>query len=250
MDRTSLAFGTGAVLLLAAMIGFTQGRSDPRVDRLALRVDSLAGTLTDVVATLERANPPPPPDTIAIQASGLARGAPDAPVTMVEFLDYECPFCRRFHTETMPTLLEEYVATGQLRVVVRDRPLPMHENAVPAARAARCAAEQGDDAYWRFSDALVAAGAPLDRERVLEVATGAGIDTDLLAACLDSDRHVAAIEADAAAAADAGVTGTPTFVIGPSADDGHIRGRAIRGAYPIETFRSAIDGALAAASDS
>lgn len=250
MNRTTLAFGTGAVLLLAATIGVTQGRSDPRVEQLALRVDSLAGTLTDVVATLERANPPPPPDTLAVQATGFVRGAPDAPVTMVEFLDYECPFCQRFHTETMPILLTEYVETGKLRIVVRDNPLPMHENAVPAARAARCAAEQGEDTYWRFSDALVAAGAPLDRGRVLDVATGAGVDTAGLSACLGSDRHIASVDADAASAAEAGVTGTPTFVIGPSREGGPIRGRAIRGAYPIETFRSAIDEALAAASDS
>lgn len=250
MNRTTLAFGTGAVLLLAATIGFTQGRSDPRVEQLALRVDSLAGTLTDVVATLERTNPPPPPDTLAIEATGLTRGAPDAPITMVEFLDYECPFCQRFHTETMPALLTEYVETGKLRIVLRDNPLPMHENAVPAARAARCAAEQGEDAYWRFSDALVAAGAPLDRERVFDVATGAGVDTAALSACVGSERHTDAIEADASAAADAGVTGTPTFVIGPSREDGPIRGRTIRGAYPIEAFRSAIDEALAVASDS
>ncbi|MGI9038760.1 MAG: DsbA family protein [Gemmatimonadota bacterium] len=203
-----------------------------------------------MVAAVDRANPAPQPDTIEIGSAGLARGSDDAPITLVEFLDYECPFCQKFHAETMPTLVDEYVETGKVRVVLRDNPLPFHENALPAALAARCAGEQGNAAFWRFADAQAAAGAPLDGQRIDEIVRQVGLDGAALSDCVESGRHEDAIKADAAAAAAAGLSGTPMFIVGPSSSDGTIRGRVIRGAYPIETFRSAIDDALAAISES
>jgi len=209
---------TGGIVTAVVLTGLLQGRSEARFDRLA--------------------------------TAGMARGSDDAPVTMVEFLDYECPFCQQFHTETMPKLIEEYVDTGRLRFVLRDNPLGFHENALPAARAVRCAGEQGDEAFWQLSDALVAAGAPLDAGRISAAAAEMNLNTGDLASCMSSGRYDAAIQADASAASEAGLTGTPMFIIGPSNGDGSIRGRVIRGAYPIETFRTAIDEALESASAS
>lgn len=249
MKQGTVLFGVGA-LVIALVAGAFWGKADGRVDRLAVRVDSLAVSLAQVVEAVESSRPTPQPDTIDIGSVGMTRGSPDAPVTMVEFLDYECPFCQKFHTETMPKLIEEYVDTGKLRLVLRDNPLDFHEYALPAARAVRCAGEQGDDAYWRLSDALVAAGAPLDADRVMVAAGEAGVDAAALAACVSTTRHDASIAADAAAAAEAGLTGTPMFIVGPSTSDGSMRGRVIRGAYPIETFRAAIDEALASRAES
>lgn len=249
MNSSKAWLGAG-IVGAALLIGLSLGRADTRVDRLAIRVDSLAVSLGQVVEAVEASRPAPQPDTIEVQAVGMARGSDDAPITMVEFLDYECPFCQQFHAETLPTLLEEYVATGKLRFVLRDNPLGFHENALPAARAVRCAGEQGEGAFWRFSDALVNAGAPLDEPRILAVAGDAGLDHSMLAACLSTDRHDTAIQADMAAAAEAGLTGTPMFIVGPSSNDGLVRGRVIRGAYPIDTFRATIDEALASASES
>lgn len=249
MNSSKAWLGAG-IVGAALLIGLSLGRADTRVDRLAIRVDSLAVSLGQVVEAVEASRPALQPDTIEIGTVGMARGSEDAPITMVEFLDYECPFCQQFHAETMPTLIEEYVATGKLRFVLRDNPLGFHEYALPAARAVRCAGEHGDEAYWRLSDALVAAGTQLDAEAISAVATGLSLNTADLASCISSGRHDAAIEADASAAAAAGLTGTPVFIIGPSSTDGSIRGRVIRGAYPIETFRTAIDEALASASQS
>lgn len=241
----------GAGIVTAAMIvGLTEGRSNSKFDRLATRVDSLAVSLTNVVAAVDRANPAPKPDTIDIGATGFARGSVDAPITMVEFLDYECPFCQRFHTATMPTLLKEYVETGKLRIVMRDNPLPFHENAMPAARAARCAAEQGTEVYWQVADAMASGSTPLGEALISDLASHFGLDAAQLAECASSDRYDTAIQADVAAAAEAGLSGTPMFIVGPSRPDGQFRGRVIRGAYPIETFRAAIDDALAAVSTS
>lgn len=249
MNSSRAWLGIG-VVGAAILIGLSLGRADTRVDRLAIRVDSLAVSLGQVVEAVEASRPAPQPDTVEVGTVGMSRGSDDAPITMVEFLDYECPFCQQFHAETLPTLIEEYVATGKLRFVLRDNPLGFHENALPAARAVRCAGEDGDEAFWRLSDALVAAGAPLDAERISAVANDVSLNAADLASCISSGRHDAAIEADASAAASAGLTGTPVFVVGPSSPYGSIRGRVIRGAYPIETFRTAIDEALASASQS
>lgn len=250
MERRTLIFGGGIVLAAIALVGASQSRSDSRVNRLALRVDSLALTLTDVVASVQLAHPPPPPDTIEIAATGMVRGRVDAPVTMVEFLDYECPFCRRFHAETMPTLIAEYVESGELRIVLRDYPLPIHEQALPAARAARCMAELDPGNFWQFSDAMLAPDSQLDDARFRHLATGFGLDPEAFATCTASDRHDESIQEDGEAARRAGLSGTPSFIIGPSEADGSIRGRTIRGAYPLETFRAAIDGALQQATGS
>lgn len=250
MQRRTLTLGGGIVLAAVALVGASQGRSDSRVNRLALRVDSLALTLTDVVTSVERAHPPPPPDTIEVEAIGLVRGRADAPVTMVEFLDYECPFCRRFHAETMPTLIAEYVESGELRIVLRDHPLPMHEQAMPAARAARCMAELDPGSFWQFSDALLAPDSQLDEARFRHLATRFGLDPQAFSTCASSDRHDESIQEDGEAARQAGLSGTPSFIIGPSEPDGFIRGRIIRGAYPIEAFRAAIDEALQGATGS
>lgn len=244
MNRPKYWLGAATAVLVALVLGVTHGRADARVDRLSLRVDSLATTLTDVVDAIDRANPPPLPDTIQIEATGIVRGDADAPVTMVEFLDYQCPFCRKFHAETMPSLLDDYVDTRKLRIVLRDHPLPMHEHAMPAARAARCAEAQDPQAFWRFSDALLGTDEAPNATAIGELAEDVGLDRAALTDCMASGRYDEAIQADKKAANTAGLSGTPAFIIGPSAEDVPFRGRVIRGAYPIETFRSTIDTAL------
>lgn len=250
MENRTIAVA-GIVLLAVLVAGWAQGRTDARVDGLALRLDSLAVTLTDVVTAVQQArsgpSAAPAADTLRIDAPGPFRGSPTAPVTLVEFIDYECPFCRRFHTETLPVLLEEYVDTGRLRIVLRDQPLPSHPNALPAARTARCVAEQGERLYWQYSDALLAVRGPLDDVIVKATAADVGADVAALEQCIASGRRDDAIATDTRAAAEAGLTGTPSFIIGPTGPDGTVRGRVIRGAYPTDVFRDAIEGALNAA---
>ncbi|HER19514.1 MAG TPA: hypothetical protein ENO14_00540, partial [Chromatiales bacterium] len=143
-----------------------------------------------------------------------------------------------------PALLDEYVDTGRLRIVLRDQPLPSHPNALSAARAVRCVAEQNESLYWRYSDALLAFHEPLDPERMRTAGAKVGADVAALKQCIASGRHDEAIASDARAAAEAGLTGTPSFVIGPTDPDGTVRGRVIRGAYPIDVFRNTIERAL------
>jgi len=171
-------------------------------------------------------------------------GRNDAPVTLVEFSDYQCPFCQRFFATTLPALKKDYIDTGKLRFVYRDFPLEMHPHAREAAVAAHCAGEQGK--YWEMHDALFQYQAALAPAQLAERARALGLDSSRFDQCLTSGRHTASIERGLADGAAAGVQGTPGFVVGKTQPGDTIQGTPIRGAQPLETFRRIIEQLLAA----
>jgi protein-disulfide isomerase len=190
------------------------------------------------------AAPPRAPDRLTVSVKGSpALGRAGAPLTLVEFTDYQCPFCRRFHEQTMPTLLKQYVETGKLRLVMRDLPLPIHPNAPGAAEAAHCAEEQGR--FWQMQDVLFRNGANLGAERLPDYAKEAGADPAKFKACLASARHTATIRASGDDAARLGISGTPSFVLGRASGD-TVTGTKLVGAQPLAFFQGAIDRELAA----
>lgn len=158
-------------------------------------------------------------------------GPENAPITIVEFSDYQCPFCKRWHDQVYQDLFKAY--PGQIRLVIRNLPLAFHPEALPAAQAAMCAGEQ--DAYWAFHDSLFGER-PLGQDTYLQYATDLGLDLDAFQKCLDEERYKDFIEKDAAFAQNLGVNGTPTFFI---------NGLAIVGAQPLEVFKNVIDKELA-----
>jgi protein-disulfide isomerase len=170
-------------------------------------------------------------------------GRSDAPVTLVEFTDLECPFCRRFHLTTFERLKQEFVDTGRVRYVTRDLPLRIHPNARPAAHAARCAGEQGR--FWEVRHLLFAGQARVGDEDLAGYARQAGVDAERLRACVTSGRHEDAIRRDVADATSAGVSGTPTFLLGPTRPDG-FEGVRLVGAHPYEVFAALIRELLGA----
>src|SRR3989475_1360853 len=139
-------------------------------------------------------------------------GRADAPVTLVEFSDYQCPFCRRFFATTLPALKKDYIDTGKLRYVFRDFPLDMHAHARQSAEAAHCAGEQGK--YWAMHDALFQHQGALDPPQLAEYARAVGVDGAVFDQCLSSGRHRARVERGLADGAAAGVQGQPAFVAG------------------------------------
>jgi protein-disulfide isomerase len=159
-------------------------------------------------------------------------GPADAPITIVEFSDYQCPFCRRWHQDTYQPLLQLY--PGKLRIVYRDFPLTsIHPNAFPAAEAAQCAGEQ--NAYWSYHDKLFGSenlGDDVYRQYAQEL----GLEMTTFEACLTSHKFQPAIQADSDFAISMGVNSTPTFFI---------NGLAIIGAQPITAFKQLIDKELA-----
>jgi protein-disulfide isomerase len=170
-------------------------------------------------------------------------GREDAPVTIIEFTDLQCPYCARYANQTWPRLKREYVDTGKLRYTSRDLPLPTHDFALPAAVASRCAGEQGR--FWEYREALFASQSLLGTEPYGRIASGLGLDVERLEACRIDGRQEANVRADLALATRQGIDSTPTFVIGRVVD-GEFRGEVLSGAQPYEFFKTKLDALLAA----
>ncbi len=179
---------------------------------------------------------------LKLDAREYALGRADAPLTLLEFTDYQCPFCRRFQAETWPLLKKNWIDTGKLRFVVRDLPLDIHAAARPAAQAAHCAAEQGK--FWEMHDALLTGPDPLEDGGIDRRAKALGIDLERLHACMAAQRYAGAIERNVAAADALNIRGTPAFVIGRMANGG-LEGQLVDGAQPYEEFDAALRQLLA-----
>jgi protein-disulfide isomerase len=189
-----------------------------------------------------RAAPTGPVRTSVADAPSLGRA--DAPVTIVEFSDYQCPFCRRFYTTTLAALKKDYIDAGKVRYVFRDYPLDqLHSHARKAAEAAHCAGEQGK--YWQMHDTLFQNQATLDLPQLAEHARSVGVDGPTFDRCLSSGQTAARVDRGLADGAAAGVQGTPGFVIGRTATGDMVEGTPIRGAQPLDTFRQVIEKLLA-----
>lgn len=184
-----------------------------------------------------QANQPAPTNTprrFPVEAGeSPALGPADAPVTLIEFSDYECPFCARWHKQVYQRLMQEY--EGKIRFVYRDFPLEnIHPNAVPAAIAAHCAGEQG--AYFPFHDALFSYELGLNREAYVTYAQRLSLDVTAFQTCLDEARYAEKVQENLNYGLSLGVNSTPTFFV---------NGLIIIGAQPFEVFKQVIDKELA-----
>lgn len=196
-----------------------------------------------------------PASTVTISGEDLvgdgaaSMGAATAKVTLIEFSDYQCPFCGRHSASTLPRLIENYVDTGKIRYIVKDLPLQsLHPAAFDAAAAARCAGEQ--DRYWAMHDRF------FENQRDLALAdwrghaAAVGLNLDAFEACMASGRQHEAVQADLELARRANIRGTPTFVLtvdDSEADGGRRVVDIIQGALPYRAFEKAIEDALATA---
>ncbi|MCC7118349.1 MAG: DsbA family protein [Anaerolineales bacterium] len=161
-----------------------------------------------------------------------SQGPADAPITIVEFSDFQCPFCRRFHEETYRALLEAY--PNQIRFVYRNFPLTsIHPDAMSAAVASLCANDQ--NVYWDYHDKLFSSET-LDQTTYLQYAKDLNLDVDKFIACLSSGEHDASIKSDMDFSINLGIQSTPTFFV---------NGLAIVGAQPLSSFTQLIDKELA-----
>lgn len=161
-----------------------------------------------------------------------ALGVEGAAITLIEFSDYECPYCIRWHNEVLSSLMAKY--PDQVRFVYRDFPLPNHPNAVPAAEAANCAGEQGE--YWKFHDQVFTSTQGLSAALYEKIAMDIALDMDQFKDCVENRTYQAEVDADFQYAANLGVTSTPTFFL---------NGIPIVGAQPFEFFDEVIRRELA-----
>lgn len=170
-----------------------------------------------------------------------ALGSKDAPVTIVEFMDYQCPFCKRFYSQTFADLKRLYIDTGKVRFYIKDFPLDIHPNALLAAEASRCAAEQGR--FWPMHRSMEADGQTLDNTKLNQLAELAGLDIGGFNTCVKSGRYRGAVEDGIRQAAAKGVRATPTFIIGQSTETG-VDGEVVVGALPLGAFQNRIEGLI------
>lgn len=176
-------------------------------------------------------------------------GKKEAPVTIVEFSDYECPYCKRHFDQTHAALKSDYIDTGKVKLVYRDLPLNFHQNANIEAQAADCARDQkGDEAYFKYHDEIfkrtTSNGTGIAVSTLPVIAKDLGLDVDPFQKCLDGAKFKDEVAKDYNDATAAGVDSTPSFLVGRSSADGNVTGVLIEGAKSFSSFKSVIDALL------
>ena len=177
-------------------------------------------------------------------------GDPDAKVAIVEFSDYECPFCQRYWEQTQPQIKTNYIDTGKVMFVYRDLPLPFHDPAATKeAYAAECVRDQGGDiAYFKMHDKIFETtqgnGTGLTDDQIKQLAGASGVNGDNVITCINDEKFKDEVDKDKADATAAGINGTPGFIVGTVDSEGNVTGKIISGAQPYSAFEAAIAEAL------
>jgi protein-disulfide isomerase len=202
---------------------------------IAFRTNPEGGTTGGaVIPTLKESDPSPSAVNMeALLDDDTVKGDKDASVIIVEWSDFECPFCERFYQQTLPSIEKEYIETGKVKLVFRDFPLGFHTNAQKAAEAAECAGEQGK--YWEMHDLLFGQGVQGGVAGFKQYAKNLGLNSAKFDNCLDSGAMAEEVQKDMADGAAVGIQGTPGFLI---------NGKLVSGAQPFAVFKQVIDAEL------
>lgn len=237
------------VIILVGITAFFAGSYTSNLNSNQISEDDL----DDAIAKLELkllqnqlpTKQPSVPIKISIDDDPII-GSPNAPITIVEFSDFQCPFCARFHTQTLPLILEEYIEQGKVKLVFRDFPIQsIHPNALPASVAAECANEQGK--FREMHDTLFEKQNEWSKVETVDAlslfsqyATDMQIDQKSFDSCLSSGKYIPEIKNDLDDGRDYGVSGTPGFFVG-NEEIGYVE---LKGAQPFESFKKIIDAQL------
>ena len=232
----SLSFTASAAPDKAAATGISQDVANEilkelkEIRRVLEKIENKTGT--------QGANRPSQPRNAKISTKGKpSLGSVDAPITVVEFTDYQCPYCLRFSKTTFPPLKKKYIDTGKVRWVALNMPLSFHKDARKAAQGAHCAGEQNK--FWEMRHALFEHPKELGVKDLSKHAKSLKLDVKAFDACMSSNRYLDAIDKDAKDAAAVRLTGTPSFIIGKTTKD-QIDGRVVIGAQPLNVFDATI----------
>ena len=244
--------GRTAGVIVASLLAAPLAAQSPTNDELKKEIEAVKESLKtiqkdlqEIKALLQRGPAAAAPQNVVLDlGTNPSKGARDARLTLVEFSDYQCPFCGRHVREVLPQIDKEYIETGKLKYVFMDLPLEsIHKSAFKAAEAAQCAGEQ--DKYWPMHDRL------FGNQKALEPwaahAEAIGLDVAKFEDCMATARSADEIRQDMAQAQKAGITGTPAFYLAYT-DPGSSKVKsvtALKGARPFADFKAAIDGLLA-----
>ncbi|MFH1602030.1 MAG: thioredoxin domain-containing protein [Candidatus Shapirobacteria bacterium] len=236
MNKNILTFLlVGAMISLAIFFGL-QGFSRPNKN------EQISSSSPTSVAS--------PQKTVSLDDDPVLGDKSGAKVAIVEFSDYECPYCKRFYEQTLGQIKENYIHTGKAILVFRDLPLDFHNPAaLKEAIAGECVQEQsGDEVYFLYHDLLyqntAGNGQGMAEDKLINLAKSLGIDGQKLINCLDNKDLAVEVEKDKTDAAKAGIYGTPAFVIGRLDESGQVSGTFVNGAQPYSVFEQIIQNYL------
>jgi len=240
------------VLMLASVSAWGQSTQS---DDLKKSIDALNETQKAILKELQgirtllaqQGQARPAADTLPTTPMDISkepfRGASNAKVAVIEFSDFQCPFCGHYDKDTYPQIAKDYIDTGKVKYIWRDYPLEFHQNAEKAAEAAHCAGEQGK--FWDMHDRFFANQQNIAAIDLPKHAEALGLNVSLFQQCLDSGRYAAEIKKDIADAGGAGISGTPSFLIGVVQPNGSVKiTKKLVGAKSYSEFKSAIDALL------
>lgn len=244
LSRRSIVGVVAAALLLGAPVAradMTNDQIKELLNELKLIRQALEKQAAGVPAGAAGA---PADDKVSMQlpAGGVSMGNDSAPLVMVEYTDYQCPFCQQFHNTAWDQIKKNYIDTGKVRFINRDFPLDFHENAKRAAVAAHCGAEQGK--FWELRHVMHVNADKLQPDKLVGYAKDLGLDVAKFSTCVLADKYKEDVEKSYAEGLAAGVSGTPSFILG-RVENGKLQGVRIVGAMPYNAFDSKIQEMLA-----
>ncbi|NJA08204.1 MULTISPECIES: DsbA family protein [Methylomonas] len=209
-----------------------------QISEMRKEIGSLKGRVADLEQKLTESKPKLIPIPLVGNES-MTLGKADATIAILEFSDYECPFCGKHYKNVLPKLRESYIDKGKVKYVMKDFPLDFHAHAKKASLAARCAGEQKQ--YWAMHDAIFEARGQASDELIASVAQQYKLDESALKKCLDDPAQLTKVQNDIALGSRLGVNGTPAFLIGRIKDKQLVDYRRFDGMQSFETFVAAID---------
>ena len=250
MNKLLLALISASMLLFS--LSAWSASTKEEIQQLSLQVEEIQKDLAEIKKLLKEGARAPAPAAAGFRKQTASvgnspfKGKVNAPITLIEYSDYQCPFCARNYRDVMPILQEEYIDTGKLRFFMREFPLSsIHKDATNASMAALCAGDQGK--YWEMHDLLFENQKQLGVDNLKSFASTIGLDTGTFNECLDGKKTSGEVQKDIASASRLGMGGTPGFFIGltdPTDLDKVELSVYLKGAKPIDAFRAAIDDLL------
>jgi len=244
VNKTFLGLLVVALIVAIPGAAFAEGISREQGDEILKELKQIRGLLQQqqLRPQKQRAAPAVQRGKVSVKGSPYL-GKKSAPLTLVEFTDYQCPYCKRFYDATFAQLKKAYIDTGKLRFVSRNLPLPFHPFAEGAALAAACAGDQGKENYWKMREALFFHSPKLQPEQVRGYAKELGLSMKRFNTCLENKTHLKKIEQDMADARSVGITGTPSFLLARGSGD-IVEGEKLVGAQPFAVFDERIKALL------
>lgn len=229
-----------SALALLVLSGCSSTNEQQQIKELTQRITNLETNQRLLANSVRQSSLVSMPETIAF-SDGIALGDPKAPLALVEFTDIQCPYCAKFQTDTFPDFKKKYIDTGMVYYVARELPLvSIHPQAVPAAVALRCTAEQNINTYEPMKEALFAIGSKLTQESYAQEAEKLMLDTEKFNACMTDRKQLKSVNESHKYAASIGLKSTPSFVIGKNTGLEIRDFKVMKGALTLENLDEAV----------